>query len=52
MSAEPSNVTSTIGHGLWMAFRWPLLIWLGWMFLRICIGPIWQAFARYMRGRR
>lgn len=40
--------TDVILNGLWQGFKWPLAIFMGWMFLRMIIGPVFRAFTRMM----
>lgn len=37
---------SQMVHGLWMAFKWPFAFWMGWMLVRMLIGPVWKAIAK------
>ena len=41
----PSFKTQLL-HGLWIAFKWPFIVWMIWMLLRMFIGPVWKAIAK------
>jgi hypothetical protein len=47
-AAAKTSIVKTLLYALWVGLRWPLGMFLGWIFLKASLAPIARAIARVL----